>query len=142
MSNPTIGRVVIIHSNKSNLFNGTVFDTSQPFAALVTGVHKDGNIAVTVFPPGKDALPIYSIPSAEKKEDGVAYWEWPNITGKERRSEITLNLPILDKEQEGYIASQKTVIDRPPSDDEQPESPAVKTPAKKKPTAKEKTKKE
>jgi hypothetical protein len=124
MSKPTIGRVVTIHSNKSNLFNGTVYDTSKPFAAIVTGVHDSGMIAVTVFPPGKDSFPIYEVPSVEGKEDGVAYWEWP----------------VIDKEETANTndSSKSTVVvDRPPSDDEQLEAPV-----KKKPAAKAKIKKE
>lgn len=128
MSKPTIGRVVIVHSNKSNLFNGTVYDTSKPFAAIVTGVHDGGLIAVTVFPPGKDSFPIYEVLSAEEKQDGVAYWEWPVIEKK------AVELP---KTEHKVPAVEGTVIDRPPSDDEQPEAPV-----KKKPAAKAKTKKE
>jgi hypothetical protein len=113
MNKTTIGRVVTIHSNKSNLFNGTVYDTSKPFAAIVTGVHDNGLIAVTVFPPGKDSFPIYEVPSIEGKEDGVAYWEWPVREGEERRSELNLtslenifekNYPKGSKAREEYDA--------------------------------------
>ena len=111
---PTIGRVVILQTNKSNLFNGTVYDTSKPLAAIVTGVHDNGLISVTVFPPGKESFPVYEAFSAEEKQEGYPYWEWP----------------VIEKE------TNSKPVDRFPSDDEQPESPVEKAPAKKKPAKK------
>ncbi len=116
MSKPTIGRVVILQTNKSNLFNGTVYDTSKPLAAIVTGVHDNGLIAVTVFPPGRESLPVYEVFSAEEKKESYPYWEWP----------------VIEKE----TNSKPFIVDRPPSDDEQPEAPVEKVPAKKKPAKK------
>jgi hypothetical protein len=106
---PTIGRVVILNTNKANLFNGVVYDPSKPLAAIVTDV-RDGVISVTAFPPGKESFPVFEVLSAGNKEEGYPYWEWPEIK-KEAESKPVDRFPSDDEQPEPLVKQEVLIVD-------------------------------
>jgi hypothetical protein len=144
---PSICRNVIVHANDNSQFAG-VYDSSQPMAGIITAVHADGTIGVTVFPAGQAPIALYSISHEEAKEAGQPYWSWPVIEKKEvanvSHKELDKSIATIESKSDAQADGIKAVLDfgskatdRAPSDDEQGEG---KFPTKVDPPKEEKKK--
>lgn len=59
---PSLGRIV--HYTDSNHIS---------CAAMITAVNADGDVSLTVFPPGMSSYPVMHSTQGE----GVSTWHWP-----------------------------------------------------------------
>lgn len=72
---PSLGRIVLYTHAAETLD----FRQMRPgtFPAIVTGVHDGEVLDLTLFPPGRAAVPLRKIPPAPEGQSQAEHWHWP-----------------------------------------------------------------